>query len=113
MKSEIEIILNVSAIIFGFTIAFFHSWAYSSSEPYEKKHLYFLIPMFLAEIVLGTTIVMALIPSIRSFVKSYAPFLIGLALFMLILAKLLSIKTEWRKTSNKANSADAKSRAAD
>jgi len=93
-----EIILNASAIIFGFTIAFFHSWAYSSDEPYERKHLFFLIPLFLAEFDLGATIVMTLIPSIADFVTKSGPYLIGFALFMLILAKILSIAVEWKKT---------------
>lgn len=97
MEPKPELILNASAIIFGFTIAFFHNWAYSSDEPYENKHLFFLIPLFLAEIILGTTLVMALIPAVVDFVIKSGPFLIGLALSLLIVAKILSIAVEWKK----------------
>ena len=92
-----ELILNATAIIFGFTIAFFHSWAYSSDTPYEKKHLVFLIPLFVSEIILATTLVLVLIPSTTNLIVKIGPFLIGLALLLLIIAKILSIRIEWKK----------------
>ena len=91
-----DIILNASAIIFGFTIAFFHSWAYSSKDPYEKKHLWFLVPLFLAEIILGVTIVMTLIPSAKDFIVNSGAIPIGIALFLLIGSKILSVVIEWK-----------------
>jgi len=99
METKPELLLNASAIIFGFTIAFFHSWAYSSEEPYERKHLWFLFPLFMSEIFLAGTIVLVLIPSTVNYALWIGPYLIGVALFFLIGSKIISVVIEWKHSS--------------
>ena len=89
MEARPELLLNASVIIFGFTIAFFHSWAYSSDAPYERKHLWFLFPLFISEIILAATLVLVLIPSTVSFAMCAGPYLIGAALLLLIDSKII------------------------
>jgi len=97
MDIKPEHIINASAIIFGFSIAFFHSWAYSSTDPYEMKHLLFLLPLFAAEIVLGITIVLTLVPATTESALKYGPFFVGMALLLLMAAQFLSVVIEWKK----------------
>ena len=99
MEARPELLLNASVIIFGFTIAFFHSWAYSSEAPYERKHLWFLFPLFISEIILAGIIVLVLIPSTASCALCIGPYLIAVALFLLIGSKIISVVIEWQQSS--------------
>lgn len=97
MSPTPEMILNAAALIFGFSMAFFHGWAYSAAgEPYEAKHLTFLVPLFASELLLASTIVLVLLPATSNAIVIAGPYLLALALLLLLLARLQPIRIEWK-----------------
>ena len=52
----------VSAIVFGFTVAFFNKWFYSDDEKIEKKDLWIIIPTNIGLLILAFTFIFSLKP---------------------------------------------------
>lgn len=97
MSGNADLLANISAVVFGLTLAFFSQWAYSSQEPYKPKHLFFLSPLFFGMFFLGACFLVASFPNDIANAPMIAWSFLLVGVLLLLVSYVASIWLEWER----------------
>ena len=97
----LTLIVNISAILLGFSIAFFGNWAYSSEAPYKTRHLKFIIPLLIGEGILAIIVVLGIWRDTQSYIARSGYLWVAVALAFLLCGRIMAIRVEWVEDKKK------------